>query len=25
MEHMWLLAGIVLGIILWIKSQQPKE
>jgi len=25
MEHMWVLAGIVLGVILWIKEQQPKK
>jgi hypothetical protein len=25
MEHMWLLAGVVLGIFLWINAQQPKK
>jgi len=25
MEHLWVAIGLVLGFILWIKTQQQKE
>jgi len=25
MEHLWLGVGLILGFILWINTQQPKE